>query len=859
MSEKYLFHPITEQGVRNTNFFEGRLLSGKDLRDQLDAHKQHDRYLGNAIGRGIFYGLDIELDSVNNGSNGKPPLITVKKGMAINADGDVIGLPLDDITLSLSRTLDIPVFEELDFHNCVGIPYDQFVPNGVAIYLLVMCPAAEYKEKVPKSGLGDKGIAKGCGNRYYQEGVEFRLVEFPLESLGSVSEAVKNELKEGLLGLSTYARKNDIESLSRLKNYLANICFGNAKLLSQPLRHRNAQDKLDVLTDPVLDELTALGDLESFDVPLCLFYWTPEGITFLDNWSVRRIIADDFTFGRLRLLQFADHMQWLSSKISSSKTDRIGDYFRFLPPAGLVPERVFSADKGFRSNDFMEGLIRGVTDQTSVGQINRFLLESLDFPSIDLNERNWLQVFSNSNLDTLKNNQVTQKYYLFLTRDLFGVDVRDEIAEVISDTWSVYRGILRRQVFLPSVERDSLIGLNERINARTTIINSIEDVMSIANRYAAAANSDVLNVRSTLRGFRELFDIQKELVQIFSDGIPGTFDTQEREIFAANIDSILTVSTPPDGPGYAAAIADNDLYAVLNSQIEINRFVGQWSGEGVATGPFYFEYIRSPQGSVLVPGEDPTPHIFRLQNSTNKSLEFDLDATLQANSGDWSRSVTIARMIGGDEITSLFVEKGTSRNITLMLSAPGAPNPAVIGEALRFSITASVGSPTNRTNTYNSSPVTIGDEGGAPVTGNITAVARFVNSSGGTVSTVNLTPGVVFFLDMDIRFQIPDPAGDGEQVISQANLAVDLQLNTHEGWRFFDMDENTLNENPPDVFTIPLQNFPANDPRGKTLGAIFPPAQGGDSSVELRLTVRTTGLSEEVSITLPTIPLVIGN
>ena len=49
MSPKALLEPILEHGIRNTNFFEGRLLSGRDLQDQQVANRRHHRHLGRAI------------------------------------------------------------------------------------------------------------------------------------------------------------------------------------------------------------------------------------------------------------------------------------------------------------------------------------------------------------------------------------------------------------------------------------------------------------------------------------------------------------------------------------------------------------------------------------------------------------------------------------------------------------------------------------------------------------------------------------------------------------------------------------------------------------------------------------------
>ena len=62
MSIKSLLEPIVENGIKNTNFFEGRLLTGRDLREQETADREHRRQLGRAIGAGIVEGLEVEID-----------------------------------------------------------------------------------------------------------------------------------------------------------------------------------------------------------------------------------------------------------------------------------------------------------------------------------------------------------------------------------------------------------------------------------------------------------------------------------------------------------------------------------------------------------------------------------------------------------------------------------------------------------------------------------------------------------------------------------------------------------------------------------------------------------------------------
>ncbi|HEX7027117.1 MAG TPA: hypothetical protein VF268_07730 [Gammaproteobacteria bacterium] len=839
MSSRNLFQPVTDQGVLNTNFFEGRLLTGRDLRDQLSAHHEHDRYLGKAIGTGIIEGLEVELDEARDGSNGEPPVVIVRKGLAINRDGDVIGLPLGDIQLSLSRTLEVPQFEDATFRNCAGIPYGQYVPNGVAIYILVMSPAAQYKEKALKSGLGDQGIAKGCGSRYIQEGVEFRLVELPIATLESVSSTIKDHLNSDLLSLNNYARKDEIARLSLLRNYLATICIGEKHVLADNLSDDNAgRDKIRVLYDPVFTELVELGDLKTSDVPLSLFYWTPQGITFNDMWSARRLISQLFPAGILRLSQFADHLEWLLDKLGNATIDNIDRYFRFIPPAALVPHRIINSARGFRPQDFLADRHRGVTDRTGAGQINRFLLESLRYPSIDLDSPAYLQVFTQNDLDNLPTTATRQQYFFYATRNLFGAHVNDEIAQVVADTWDVYRGLVRRQVFLPPAT-DA-----EKVTARLTIDNAIQDVLSIANRYAAAAATDGLDTEGALRVFDDLFDVQSDMVDVFLGAIPGIDDTQERELFAETIQHILQVNTPPGvRPSYSAALQNRALYQALDSQIEINRFVGQWSGEGVAVGPFGFSYASSPEGTALVPGADATPHLFTLTNGTNRTLEFQLKAAISSASGNWDDSITILRTINGNEIDRITLASGTNATIALMIAAPLE---AIYGEPVDFQLSAEVGPPTNRTNTYtNNTLFTISEEPGEPVTGTVT-ITTYEFSGNGSDNLDDLPPGAVLTLRTFFTFEASG--------VSQADFAVDVLIDSasHDDWQLYELNQSVpLVEDPENVYSVPVDNATGGGAQNSAGLRILAPSGDVDSVLEFRLRVRSVDLPEELVTTHP--------
>src|SRR5262245_19348287 len=88
MSPRSIFDPVIEPGVRNPNFFEGRLLTAEALRDDQRAHRQRQRLLGRAIGAGVVEGLTVTVEPAPTGVPRKT--VTIAKGFAINGEGEAL-------------------------------------------------------------------------------------------------------------------------------------------------------------------------------------------------------------------------------------------------------------------------------------------------------------------------------------------------------------------------------------------------------------------------------------------------------------------------------------------------------------------------------------------------------------------------------------------------------------------------------------------------------------------------------------------------------------------------------------------------------------------------------------------------
>src|SRR5436309_13147979 len=57
-----LQQPLKDGGIRTARFFNGRLLTGKDLTREQEARREADRRIGRAIGEGGAFGLEVTRD-----------------------------------------------------------------------------------------------------------------------------------------------------------------------------------------------------------------------------------------------------------------------------------------------------------------------------------------------------------------------------------------------------------------------------------------------------------------------------------------------------------------------------------------------------------------------------------------------------------------------------------------------------------------------------------------------------------------------------------------------------------------------------------------------------------------------------
>lgn len=425
MSFKTLLEPITEKGIRNTNFFEGRLLSGKDLSEQETANKQHRQQLGKILGHGVVEGLEVSVENVGTGT--ADPVVRVSKGMAITLDGEVLELPIDYVDIQLSRTLDSVDASIAVFKNCTDLPSETLVPSGAGLYILVMSPVSTYQDYAPKSGLQKQGIAQNCGRAYSIEGVQFRLVKFDPTLMPNISDKTRNQLNDEYLNASNPVDSSDLQSLSMMRNLVAHVCFGTDGIAT------SASDPVFInkpTTAIGLDALIGSDDgLSRCDTPLALIYWTVKGIEFIDNWAVKRkagqrdIVGYSVpTFTRYSYaradesrLQYQAHLQYLQDQFNDLSEFNVIDYFRYLPPVGYLPLAVISSTlNGFNESAFFRELTVRNPVYVEAAALVPITQVAMTYRPIDLDSEELIWLYrTRENAQQADSDSKTREYLIF--------------------------------------------------------------------------------------------------------------------------------------------------------------------------------------------------------------------------------------------------------------------------------------------------------------------------------------------------------------------------------------------------------------------------------------------------------------
>ena len=328
-----LQEPLTDGGIRAVNFFNGRLLSAKDLSREQQARREADARLGLALGEGVAYGLEVDEAGV---SSAHAPVLRVRAGLALNRLGQTLRL-VTDTQIALTRRFDA-VGTDCLFGNCTAISGGTYIA-GAGVYVLTVAPAASSEGRAATNGIDPTQVR--CNSDATVEAVQFRLV------------VVSGKHYAGL----------DPGS-SQFRNQLAYRCLGapeRAQSLVNPWQDDPAAYGL-------IDALRAEG-LDAQDVPLALLFWTAEGLQYIDRWAVRRALLRPDARSRFAFIargrrlveadamcgQFEDHLADLLAATANPAGVVATEHFRYLPPFGLVPLQCATA-RGFNPDTFFAGL-----------------------------------------------------------------------------------------------------------------------------------------------------------------------------------------------------------------------------------------------------------------------------------------------------------------------------------------------------------------------------------------------------------------------------------------------------------------------------------------------------------------------
>lgn len=370
MSSVTVDEPVTYGGLRTTHFFNGRLLTGEDLRREQETGLSRLARLGRAGGDGVVDGL---LVTQAGRSTAARPVVTVSAGLAVAPSGVALELA-EDTDVLLVRARPQPASEPGGlFADCEPYSGSEY-STGAGVYVLVVGPAAAAEGLAPVSGL-HRGDA-ACTTAWAVEAVTFRLVRLALPLA-------------------------ELDDRSRLRNRVAHRMYDRrvTSAVADPFGTSTAQPGL-------LSELRR-SSLSQDEVPLAVVGWEAgRGISFIDRWAVRRRVCRDVAGGPLdlcvpdrlladaeaRFLQFQEHVADLAA--AGGRGPAPEECFERTPPAGLLPVGSATRPSPFHFADFFRGsTVRGPAHVPGA-RVPAVVRSSLTFPALQLpsSEAVWLYV-----------------------------------------------------------------------------------------------------------------------------------------------------------------------------------------------------------------------------------------------------------------------------------------------------------------------------------------------------------------------------------------------------------------------------------------------------------------------------------
>ena len=260
---KQFLDAIFTDGIQHPNFFNGRILTATDLREEQEANEKRSRYVAQATGTGVVYGLNVQPNPDNTN-------LRISAGLAINLRGDTLELPTNN-TISLLSTQREALSDDAEspFAPCDLTGLTTVSGNiDTNYYMLAITSANRLSTQLaPNSGIN--GSSDHCTSRYEEIGVQFRLIPIIASFLTDTPE---NKLSESLR-----------------RSYLSHWCYGTQMIeskLATPLNFNQLDGH--GLEDFLRQQQGRDISLSECDVPLAIFHYKNTSVQFVDMWSVRR-------------------------------------------------------------------------------------------------------------------------------------------------------------------------------------------------------------------------------------------------------------------------------------------------------------------------------------------------------------------------------------------------------------------------------------------------------------------------------------------------------------------------------------------------------------------------------------------
>jgi hypothetical protein len=396
-SQIELQKPILDGGIRSVNFFNGRLLTGRDLSREQVANHEADRRLGQAAGEGVAFGLEVSRSAA---ATAQAPVVTVQPGLAINRRGQTLALG-SAVDITLVRQASAGTVLTQTFGACLPPQFGTYVA-GPGVYLLTLAPAAGTEGRALTSGL-DNALAQ-CNTDTIVEAVQLRLLQ-----------------------LDPPLTPGDLQDQKHLRNLVAYKCFG----VTEAVEFIGGAFNPSARKHRLLDELRD-NPLTECDVPLAVLYWTlSDGLKFIDLWAVRRRLTRQAVAGRwspladerrasegeAMFLQFAAQaLDMLLGEAPDAGTVVATEHFEYLPPAGILPLKGSGGLKGFDDFKFFQGLTTRKVIFIEGSRVEHLIRDSFAYPPIKLSSQEVIwRYFVRENMQASGKNSINpvQPYMVF--------------------------------------------------------------------------------------------------------------------------------------------------------------------------------------------------------------------------------------------------------------------------------------------------------------------------------------------------------------------------------------------------------------------------------------------------------------